>query len=395
MSGISTALVWDHRGRTKRNAEGPIEYRVTIDRKSWYVATGVKCLRSEWKFGVVVDRPDANQLNERLRLMAGKIQAEINRCIESGEPLDVTRIRKEVWRPLSEEGSTDMVDWMKQQVERMEISWSTRDHYEVTIARLEEIGLTSWSKMTADGLKRWDEHLRGLKAMRGRQKSTVDVGELSASTLSGYHSKLKRLLTLAVREERLKQSPYDVWKPELKKVRYDMVDYLSEEELKVFMEMKPKSRTERAAKDLFVFQCFTGLAFADAQKFDIGNYKKENGRWVATARRIKTGVPFVNVLLPPVVGVLERNDWKVPKMCLDWYNEVLSRMGERSGMSIKLRSHIARHTFATMMLRNGVKIENLARMLGHTNITQTQRYAKVLAMSVQEEFEMIENKMFH
>ena len=82
-------------------------------------------------------------------------------------------------------------------------------------------------------------------------------------------------------------------------------------------------------------------------------------------------------------------------MCLDWYNEVLERIGKRSGMSIKLRSHVARHTFATMMLRNGVKIENLARMLGHTNITQTQRYAKVLAQSVQEDFEMIEKKMFN
>ena len=161
------------------------------------------------------------------------------------------------------------------------------------------------------------------------------------------------------------------------------------------MEWKPKRRAEFAVKDIFIFQCFTGLAYSDAQKFDIGNYRKENGKWVATARRIKTGVPFVNVLLPPVVEVLERNDWKVPRMCLDWYNEVLQRIGKKCEFSIKLRSHVARHTFATMMLRNGVKIENLARMLGHTNITQTQRYAKVLALSVQEEFEMIENKMFH
>ena len=395
MSGVSTAFVWDHRGRTRKNAEGPIEYRVTIDRKSWYVATGVKCLRSEWKFGVVVDRPDANQLNERLRLMAGKIQDEINRCIELGEQLDVSRIRKEVWKPLSDGSGREMIEWMKDKVGGMKINWSTRDHYDVTISRLEEIGLTSWSKMTADGLKRWDEYLRGLKAMRGRQKSAEGVGELSASTLSGYHSKLKRLLSLAVREGVLKQSPYDVWKPELKKVRYDIVDYLSEDELKAFLEWSPKTVTEKKAKDLFTFQCFTGLAFADTQKFDIKNYKMENGKWIATARRIKTGVPFVNVLLPPVVGILERNEWKVPKMCLDWYNEVLERIGKRSGMSIKLRSHVARHTFATMMLRNGVKIENLARMLGHTNITQTQRYAKVLAMSVQEEFEMIENKMFH
>ena len=395
MSGVSTAFVWDHRGRTRKNAEGPIEYRVTIDRKSWYVATGVKCLRSEWKFGSVINRPDSNQLNERLKLLAGKIQEEINRCIEYGEPLDVADIRKKVWKPLSEGGSTDMVDWMREKVEGMELNWSTKDHYEVMIKRLEEVGMKSWAKMNVDGLKAWDEHLRGLKAMRGRQKSADGVGELSAGTLGCYHAKLKRLLTLAVREGVLKNNPYSVWKLEMKKVRYDMVDYLTEDELKKFLDWVPKTKTEKKVMDIFIFQCYTGLAFTDAQRFDIGNYRKENGKWVATARRIKTGVPFVNVLLPPVVDVLERNGWKVPRMCIDWYNEVLQRIGERCGVSVKLRSHVARHTFATMMLRNGVKIENLARMLGHTNITQTQRYAKVLAMSVQEEFEMIEKKMFN
>ena len=60
-----------------------------------------------------------------------------------------------------------------------------------------------------------------------------------------------------------------------------------------------------------------------------------------------------------------------------------------AGINTPLHSHLARHTFATFMLRHGVKIENVSKMLGHTNITQTQRYAKVLAMSVHEEFERI------
>jgi site-specific recombinase XerD len=64
-----------------------------------------------------------------------------------------------------------------------------------------------------------------------------------------------------------------------------------------------------------------------------------------------------------------------------------------AGIKTRLHSHLARHTFATLMLRNGAKIENVSRMLGHTNITQTQRYAKVLARSVNDEFDKMEKKL--
>lgn len=394
MSGINTALVWDHRGRTGKNCEGPIEYRITIDRKSWYVGTGVKCLKSEWKFGAVIDRPDSNQLNDRLRIIASKIQQEINKCIDSGTAIDVAEIRKQVWKGVGGNESNDMIEWLRKKVAAMEANASTKDHYNVCIDRLAEIGVTSWIKMNVEGLKAFDSHIRKIKGKK-YGSGLVGTENITNSTVANYHGKLKHLLKLAMREGELKTNPYDVWQPDIKRTRYDIIDYLSEEELKKFMEWEPKRRAEFAVKDIFIFQCFTGLAYSDAQKFDIGNYRNENGKWIATTRRIKTGVPFVNVLLPPVVEVLERNEWKVPRICLDWYNEVLERIGKKCEFSIKLRSHIARHTFATMMLRNGVKIENLARMLGHTNITQTQRYAKVLALSVQEEFEMIENKMFH
>ena len=83
----------------------------------------------------------------------------------------------------------------------------------------------------------------------------------------------------------------------------------------------------------------------------------------------------------------------VPKINNADYNKQLKALGLMAGIKTRLHSHLARHTFATYMLRNGVKIENVSRMLGHTNITQTQRYAKVLAQSVHEDFEMIEKKI--
>ena len=83
----------------------------------------------------------------------------------------------------------------------------------------------------------------------------------------------------------------------------------------------------------------------------------------------------------------------LPKMTNQVYNRELKLLGMACNIAIPLHSHLARHTFATFMLRNGAKIENVSRMLGHTNIKQTQRYAKVLAESVHEDFDMIANKI--
>ena len=80
----------------------------------------------------------------------------------------------------------------------------------------------------------------------------------------------------------------------------------------------------------------------------------------------------------------------VPKMTNQVYNRELKHVGQAAGITYPLHSHLARHTFATYMLSHGVKIENLAKMLGHANIKQTQRYAKVLAQSVRDEFNKID-----
>jgi site-specific recombinase XerD len=94
------------------------------------------------------------------------------------------------------------------------------------------------------------------------------------------------------------------------------------------------------------------------------------------------------MLLPPAVEVLERNGWQVPKMNNQRYNQMLKAIGMVIGIE-KLHSHMGRHTFGTWMLSKGAKIENVSRMMGHSNITQTQRYAKVLAKDVYDDFEKV------
>jgi integrase len=129
------------------------------------------------------------------------------------------------------------------------------------------------------------------------------------------------------------------------------------------------------------------------QAFDFSKYRKVGDTWQHTGERIKTGVAFVSQLLPPVVRVLEKYGFRIPKIDNADYNHQLKALGVMAGIQTPLHSHLARHTFATWMLRNGASIENVSKMLGHTNITQTQRYAKVIAQSVHDDFERVAEKL--
>jgi integrase len=145
----------------------------------------------------------------------------------------------------------------------------------------------------------------------------------------------------------------------------------------------------RQSRDLFIFQMYTGLSYSDAEAFDIAQYRKDGDTYTRIGERIKTGVAYVSQLLPPAIRVIEKYGMKTPQIENHVYNRALKSIGMSVGIKIPLHSHLARHTFATWMLRNGAKIENVSRMLGHTNIRQTQRYAKVMAESVHEEFNRI------
>ena len=164
--------------------------------------------------------------------------------------------------------------------------------------------------------------------------------------------------------------------------------------MKALESLHPLAGTQMAmARDLFVFQMFTGLSYSDSQAFDIADYKQVNGKWVNVGERIKTGVAYVSQLLPPVVEILERYNWQTPKINNTKYNACLKVIQQALGFTSKLHSHLARHTFATWMLANGVPLDHVSKMVGHTNIRQTQRYAKLQTQAVYDDFEKVAAKM--
>ena len=89
---ITTSIVYDHRGRADKNTPGPVEIRVTVERKSYYINSGIRVLKSNFAAGCVVNQCDANELNQRLRIIYTRVQELCNRYIEQGRPIDVKAI---------------------------------------------------------------------------------------------------------------------------------------------------------------------------------------------------------------------------------------------------------------------------------------------------------------
>lgn len=402
---INTSIVFDHRGRTKKGCEGPLEVRVTVDRKPYYINTGVKVRREEWKYDSVVNRVDSSELNERLVIIYRKVQREINVCIEKNLPVIVAEIRRAVMMQmaLNDESRVAFLEWCEEQVEMLDVVEGTKKHYRTLVKRLSEYGkMSGWRDVSAEAIIMFDAWVRngGVETqgcnveLANREIPQGSREKISAAGVWTYHKCLKALLNRAMVMGKIDRNPYDFLKGKFKRGDKESVEYLTEEEMEAIRNLNLKEGTVMAtAKDLFIFQMYTGMAYSDAMRFDIANYKKVEGKWVTRQQRVKSGVPFISQLLPPVVEVLERYDWQVPRLDQADYNHALKLIGEACGISVKMHSHLARHTFATYMLRNGVELVNLARMMGHTNTRQTERYAKVLALSVHEDFDMISKKL--
>lgn len=382
---ITTAIVFDHRGRVKKGAEGPLEVRVTIDRKPYYINTGVRVRERQWQFDKIVHHPQANELNDRLGVLLGRIMAKVNDCLSSGKKIDVAQIRREIW--VSNDGES-IIEWMRAEVPILNIKDGTRKHYWTLVARLSEYGkIRTWQDVTVEHVYQWDAWLHELPGNNGK---------ITQSGVHNYHRYLKTLLNRAVRQGKLATNPYFLLKGEFPRGDVENTEFLTEKEMQKILKFHPTPGTwmERV-RDLFVFQMFTGMAYSDSQAFDIKKYKKIDGKWRIIGNRIKTGEPFVNQLLPPVVEVLEKYGMQTPKICNAVYNRELKTIGKALGFSTRMHTHLARHTFATWMLRNGVRLENVGKMLGQANIRTTQRYAKVLAESVHEDFERVANVLQH
>ena len=398
---IRISLVFDHHKRTPKGEEGPVEVRVTVNKKPYYIKTGVR-VREERLVGNRIkdlkNTYDADVLNERLSTVVELVEREVNRCLDERKPLDVSEIRRKVYDigVAGDDDAPTLIAWIKEQVPMLDVVKNTRQKYVTLCRRLAEFGqITRWEHLSVEAIYKWDAWLRvqDNELTTNQKAAGVEQAKLGDKAVESYHKGLRAMLNRALKMGKITANPYDRLRGEFVSKRSDVVDYLTEEQMQKVMEITPVPGSQVAlARDLFIFQMYTGLGYADTQIFDLSQYQREvDGKWRFIGKRVKTGVPYVSMLLPPVVDMLKRNGWRVPKMNNQRYNQMLKAIGMVIGIE-RLHSHMGRHTFATWMLSNGSKIENVSKMLGHTDIKMTQRYAEVLAKDVYDDYDKAAEK---
>ena len=387
--------MFDHRNRTSAGKEGPVEVRITHNRKTYYIPTGVRVRRSEFAFQSIINRGDSDELNRQLKVLVQKITGVVTAMLEAGEALDAAEVKRRVWSPeqKKKKDGNEVVAWMQEQLPLLRLRDGTVKHYRPLFVRLTAFGeICEWCDLTIENIYKFDAYLHSLRKelTDAEKKKGVKAEPLSDAGVYTYHKCFRALLTRAYKMGVIDANPYDRLKGEFSRGEKQSMDYLTEEEMAAFESIRPlRGSVMEVAHDLFIFQMYTGLSYGDMQAFDMKDYRLIEGTWRNVGERIKTGVPYVSQLLPPAVAILEKYNYQLPTLGNAEYNHSLKALGMACGITRPLHSHMARHTFATFALRQGVKIENLARMLGHTNITQTQRYAKVVAASVHEEFDKL------
>lgn len=213
----------------------------------------------------------------------------------------------------------------------------------------------------------------------------------SHNTSVNYIKCLKTVMMPAIKNRILSNDPFYGLKIAPKVV---MRGYLTMEEITQLEQLKDLHEGEEQARDIFLFACYTGMAYIDVQQFSRRHLIKESdGSYCIHKARQKTGVISIIPLLPPAQRILESYSPSGNLMDFEWYvisnqkiNEHLKAIREKAGINQNLFFHLARHTFATTItLSNGIPLETVSRMLGHSDIKMTQRYAKISGYKIKED----------
>lgn len=217
------------------------------------------------------------------------------------------------------------------------------------------------------------------------EKFLIDCqSKYKESTTAGIMTKIKTVLIYCKDNNKLTINPFVNIK--YSKGKKEIV-YLTEEEVNKINDVELDNKSLSDVRDAFILQASTGLAY-----IDIFNLKKEDiqiaedGTHYIVKNRHKTNVQFTTVILAKGVEVLKKHDYQLHIISNQKYNSYLKSIQTLTGITTNLTTHLARKTYATMLLNKGVRLEVVSRSLGHSSTAITQQaYATVLKNTVLEE----------
>ena len=378
-----------------KSGKAPIMGRITIGRSIAQFSCKLSCNPDLWnprESRMDGKSREAVEVNGRLENLLLSIQSAYQSLLTRGCPFDATDV-KELFQGsvqtrcmlierldmlIKEKESHVGVDIRK---ESMASYHSTRIHLQEFIQKKYKVSDLAFSQLTENFIHEFQQYF---------------LGECGFQESSFYNvaTHLKTVCRLAYREgladillfDKVKISKGNKKLPKaLDRGAFEKLKTLHFEDLEEEME---------TARDIFLFACYTGAAYCDLMELDKSHLVRddEGSLWLKFNRH-KTGVPCRVKLLPEAIRLMEKlhsdeRETLLPFMGYATYQSYLKALRLRAGISFPFTTHTARHTFATLItLEQGVPIETVSKMLGHSNVSMTERYAKVTPQKLFEEFD--------
>jgi len=377
-----------------KSGKAPIMGRITIGRSIAQFSCKLSCNPDLWnprESRMDGKSREAVEVNSRLENLLLSIQSAYQSLLTSGCPFDATDV-KELFQGsvqtrcmlierldmlIKEKESHIGIDLRK---ESRASYHSTRIHLQEFIQAKYKVSDLAFSQLTENFIHEFQQYFLG------------ECG-FQESTFYNVSTHLKTVCRLAYREgladillfDKVKISKGNKKLPKaLDRGAFEKLKTLHFEDLEEEME---------TARDIFLFACYTGAAYCDLMELDKSHLVRddEGSLWLKFNRH-KTGVPCRVKLLPEAIRLMEKlhsdeRETLLPFMGYATYQSYLKALRLRAGVSFPFTTHTARHTFATLItLEQGVPIETVSKMLGHSNVSMTERYAKVTPQKLFVEF---------
>jgi len=362
MKGIVLRFVYDRQKRASDSKQAPllIEARIEGTNKCVYVNTGIKLYPKQFstKDGFTCLNHDRASL---VTINAMKVFSDVGLFAYSDECISLLDIKN--YNQIKTYNK-NVIDFIREKLRESNPTINVFKRHNVLINHLERFGeINFFSDLSFEKIERFDFHL----------KKTINATE----SLYKMHSIFRKYISNAINLGLCKSNPYDNFKF-VKGKNLKKPTFLTEDELEKIKNFKTDNEKLQKVIDLFVFQCYTGLAYVDLMNFNVDWISELDGYKMFSNSRSKTNETFTSLLLPEAESILHKYYGKLPKLSNQKYNDYLKII--ESGAKIKkhLTTHVARHTFATYLLNKDVPIETVSKAVGHSSIKQTEHYAKLL-----------------
>ena len=227
------------------------------------------------------------------------------------------------------------------------------------------------------------------------------VRNCSHNTAMKYVTNFKKIMRICLGNGWIDRDPFINYKINLKEVEREI---LLEHEIQAIVDKEFATPRLNQVRDIFIFCCFTGLAFCDVKKLSKAHLILgiDGERWIKI-NRTKTDTRSSIPILPMAQSILDtysgnptciNKNKLLPVSSNQKMNGYLKEIADICGINKNITSHIARHSFATTItLQNDVPIESVSKMLGHKSIRTTQHYAKVLDKKVSADMQLLKTKL--